>query len=144
MITPPPIPRVTNTNRPMYAAAANGQFILQRCARCRRFIYYPRLACPYCLSDTIRWVSASGSGSVWSFAIVEHPAHPAFNDGVPIVLAAVLLDEGPIMVASVRCSPTEINIGDLVHVIFDLKVDDLVIPRFALSPRDRQPPTTVT
>lgn len=133
MSVSPPAPRVTDVNRPMYDAAGRGEFVIQRCARCEQFVYYPRPACPYCLSDQIEWVPASGRGNVWSFAIVEHPAHPAFDDKVPIVLAAVQLDEGPIMVASVRCAPSEIRIGGAVHVIYDLRVDDLVVPRFALG-----------
>jgi uncharacterized OB-fold protein len=135
MNNPPPKPLVTDVNRPMYAAAARGEFLLQRCVKCGRFIYYPRVACPYCLADEVEWVVASGRGTIYSFTIVEHPAHPAFSDKVPIVLAAVQLDEGPMMVASVQCEPSAIRIGERVQMIYDLEVDGLVIPRFALGTR---------
>lgn len=128
-----PVPRVNDANRPFYEAAAAGRFILQRCARCARWIYYPRVFCPYCLSPDLEWKPASGRGQIHSYAIVHHPAHDYFNDKVPILLAAVRLVEGPIMVASVKAQIDELTIDAPVHVVFDLKVDELTIPRFALG-----------
>ncbi len=128
-----PRPQISEANAPFYEAAASGEFVLQRCEQCRRWIYYPRMLCPYCLSERVAWTPAAGRGELHSYSIVYHPAHPYFNDKIPIILAAVRLAEGPIMVASMTGDISRLRIGAPAHVTFDLRVDGVTIPRFKLD-----------
>jgi uncharacterized protein len=106
--------------------------MLQRCLRCRRLIYYPRAVCPFCLSPDYEWETLSGRGTVYSFAIVWRPNHPAFADQIPIILAVVELSEGPQMVTTlVGCSADRVEIGMDVRVVFDTIADRIALPKFA-------------
>jgi len=110
--------------------------VLQRCLACGRLIYYPRPACPHCLSAEYEWVEMRGTGSVYTYAIVWRPQHEFFNDLVPIVLATIELTEGPLVVTStVNCAPEEIEIGMPVRVVFDRVNDDVALPKFEPLPR---------
>lgn len=127
-----PIPTLYEWNRPFFAGAAEGKLMLQRCFRCKSLIYYPRLVCPSCLSPEYQWETLSGQGSVYSFAIVWRPNHPAFADQIPITLAIVALKEGPQMVTTlVDCIPDRVEMGMDVTVVFDVIADGIALPKFA-------------
>lgn len=127
-----PTPTLHEWNRPFFAAGIAGELKLQRCLRCDALIYYPRLVCPSCLSPDYRWETLSGRGTVFSFAIVWRPHHPAFEDQVPITLAIVELEEGPQMVTTlVDCAPDRVEIGMNVMVVFETIAEGIALPKFA-------------
>lgn len=127
-----PTPTLYEWNRPFFAGGTEGKLQLQRCLRCKALIYYPRLVCPSCLSPDYEWETLSGRGTVFSFAIVWRPNHPAFADQIPITLAIVELNEGPQMVTTlVDCPPDRVEIGMDVAVVFDIIADGIALPRFA-------------
>jgi hypothetical protein len=51
---PEALPTLDETNRAYFAAAARGEFILQRCSA-GHAILYPRLVCPVCHDDQLEW-----------------------------------------------------------------------------------------
>jgi uncharacterized OB-fold protein len=88
--------------------------------------------CPFCLSPEYQWETLSGHGTVYSFAIVWRPNHPAFADQIPIILAVVDLSEGPQMVTTlVGCSADRVEIGMAVSVVFDTIAEGIALPKFA-------------
>jgi hypothetical protein len=89
--------------------------------------------CPVCHSVELRWTEAAGTGSVYSYALLDHPRHPAFSYPVPAVL--VELDEGVRILSNlVDIEPHEIRIGLPVEVAFEPTADDLAVPVF--RPKD--------
>jgi uncharacterized OB-fold protein len=129
-----PAPTLFEWNRPFFAAGTDGKLVLQRCTRCRKLIYYPRILCPFCLSTKYEWETLSGRGSVYSFAIVWRPNHPAFAEQVPIILAVVDLSEGVQMVTTlVGCAPEAVEVGMQVNVVFDTIADGIALPKFEAS-----------
>ena len=48
--------------------------------------------CPQCMSLGIEVAELSGLGTVYSYAILHHPQHPAFE--YPVIGALIDLDEG--------------------------------------------------
>lgn len=127
-----PVPTLFEWNRPFFAGGTDGKLRLQRCARCRQLIYYPRAVCPFCLSPEYQWETLSGRGTVYSFAIVWRPNHPAFADQIPIILAVVELSEGPQMVTTlVGCPADRVEIGMDVSVVFDTIAEGIALPKFA-------------
>lgn len=112
-----PGPVITDVNAPFFEACAKNQFILQRCASCGTWIYYPREACPECLSTDLRWQAAEGSGTVETFTFVHRPESSAFFDDVPIAIVVVELVEGPRMIAGYSGSALP-QIGQRVEVGF--------------------------
>jgi uncharacterized protein len=126
-----PLPQIFPWNAPYFQAGLAGKLVLQKCKACHHLVYYPRVACPYCLSADYEWTELSGKGSVYTFAIVWRPQHEFFNRDLPIVLATVELAEGPLVVTSiVNCPPERISIGMAVHVVFDRVSETIALPKF--------------
>jgi uncharacterized protein len=127
-----PMPRVSTVNAPYFQAAAEGRFELQRCSYCGEHIYYPRVACPHCLAtDGLVWTQVSGRGTVYSFALIHRPQHPALFEEVPIAFAAIQLKEGPLVLANVVNCPCEnLRIGMSVRVITVKVTSQIGLPKF--------------
>lgn len=126
-----PLPVLQPWNRRYFESGLSGLMVLQRCLACRRLIYYPRSACPHCLSPDYEWEEMKGAGEVYTYSIVWRPQHEFFNDAVPIVLATIRLVEGPLVVSTVvNCPPESIEIGMRVRVVFDRVNDKISLPKF--------------
>lgn len=98
-----PLPRPMNTEltKPFWDAAKRHELVLPRCRKCSRYHFYPRELCPFCLSQNLEWVPASGRGYLYTYAVVNQPGHPAFAADVPYVYAIVRLVEGVTMPSNV-------------------------------------------
>jgi uncharacterized protein len=89
----------------------------------------PRPMCPVCHSIELGWADTAGKGSVYSYALLHHPRHPAFSYPVPAVL--VELDEGVRIVSNlVDIEPHDICIGLRVEVAFEPAAEDFAVPVF--------------
>jgi uncharacterized OB-fold protein len=104
-----PLPLRTEENAPYLDGLRAHRLLLQRCGDCSKYRYPPSMFCPWCLSDSLEWVEASGRGSVYSFIILHQPYHPGFRDDLPYNVAVVELAEGPRIVANL----TEIDNADI-------------------------------
>lgn len=114
-----PIPRRTPTSAPYFDAAREGRLILQRCPR-DGFFFYPRSRCPVCLGDDWKWEPVSGRGTVYSFTVDRAGLDPAQRSQLPLVIAAVELEEGPRMTTRiVGCTPEQVSVGLPVEVRFE-------------------------
>lgn len=124
-----PGPILTADNQDFWRAAAQGRLVAQRCGACGRLRHPPRPMCPHCRSLAIELVDLAGTGTVYSYAILHHPQHPAFD--YPIVAALVTLDEG-VRIAThlVDIGPMAVRIDLPVEVTFRPSGDDLAIPVF--------------
>jgi len=90
------------------------------------------------------WEEVSRLGTVYSYAFVHRPQHPAFMDQVPIKLVAVRLDAGPLIVSSlVDEEAVDVAIGDRVEAVFEVFAAGVALPRFRMLPRDRRETSTV-
>src|SRR5258708_10098461 len=47
-----------------------GRFCIQQCTQCTRHVFTPRELCPHCGASPLRWVRASGQGTVYSTSTV--------------------------------------------------------------------------
>ena len=107
---------------------------LRTLQRMRNRVFYPRDVCPgpECFGvGTLEWVESSGKGWVYASSISYQPAHPAFADDVPYVLAIVELDEGVRMHTNViGIDPKEVEIGMRVEVAWDDVTPEISLPKF--------------
>ena len=79
----------------VYAAGVGkGLLRYQRCDDCDRAVFYPRVLCPFCGSQSLRWYESAGRGVIYAHTWV------ARRDGGYSV-ALVDLDEGYRMMSSV-------------------------------------------
>ena len=99
MTSQKPMARITEVNREFWEGCNRDELMLQQCmaADCRRYIYYPRVCCPYCGNDELAWRRVSGRAKIVSFARIHREQHESYAADVPYYFAALQLEEGPLM-----------------------------------------------
>jgi uncharacterized OB-fold protein len=124
-----PAPVVTEDSEPFWSAANRGELVVQRCSGCGRLHHPPRPMCPTCRSTAHEWIPSAGAGTIYSFALLHHPQHPAFS--YPVVAVLVDLDEGVRLVSNlVDVEPADLVIGMPVEVTFVPTANDMAVPVF--------------
>ncbi len=125
------LPFVTDESRPFWDGCREGKLLLQYCDACLRHQFYPRLYCMRCGSQEVRWVEASGRGTIYSYTIIRQNRAPNFVNDVPYNVAIIQLEEGPRMMSNViDIDPAELRIDLPVQVVFDPVSDTISLPRF--------------
>jgi hypothetical protein len=115
---------------PFFDAASDGKLLIQRCADCDEYQFFPRTVCIHCGGDNVDWAEASGRGTVHTYTVIHQQGMPGWRDEVPYVAAIIDLEEGVRMTSNiVEVAPGEVSVGMPVEVTF---VDEgsLVLPRF--------------
>ncbi len=85
--------------------------------------------CPACHSLAIDVVELSGRGTLYSYSLLHHPQHPAFD--YPVLAALVDLDEGVRLVSNLTgVAPPDIRIGMALEVDFEACEGGAVVPVF--------------
>ena len=126
-----PLPKPTPWSRPFWVACKERKLLVQKCEDCQKYIFYPKLFCPFCLSERLHWVESSGKGKIYSFTVVYSYQPTEFEDDVPYVIAVIELEEGVRMMSNiVECKPDDIRCDMEVEVIFEQVTDDVTFPRF--------------
>jgi uncharacterized OB-fold protein len=90
--------------------------------------------CPTCNSFENEWVLMSGRGTIYSYTIVEHSAHPLLDGRVPYLVILVELEEGVRIVSNLVGwkQGDEVRIGAPVAVAW-LPIEDVTLPQFQLT-----------
>jgi hypothetical protein len=85
--------------------------------------------CPRCHSVDWQEQRLTGTGSLYSYAVLHHPRSPLFE--YPVVAALVDLDEGVRVVTNlVGVEPDDIRIGMRLIVDFEATSDGGTVPVF--------------
>lgn len=127
-----PIPVPTPETRPYWEAARRHELALPRCRPCNEVFFYPRAACPRCLSGDLEWTTLSGRGTLHTFTVVQR-GQKNFPLGTPYVIAIVELAEGPRLMTNlveVAPDPAKLTIGMPLEVVFEDVSADIALPRF--------------
>jgi uncharacterized protein len=128
LLEPPP----SDEAAPFWDATRRSELVLPWCVACERPFWYPRAACPRCLSDEIEWRAASGEGVVYA-ASVQHLPGPGRDaaDG-PYVVALVDLAEGVRVMGNVsECAPDDVQVGMPVRATWHPLSDGRKLLQFA-------------
>ena len=126
-----PLPVVNPWAKPFWEGARERKLLIQKCKDCEKFIFYPRIVCPYCFSENVEWVEASGKGTIYSYTVVVNNAPSAFIDDMPYVVAIIKLEEGVQMLSNiVGCEPSELKCDMPVEVTFEKLNDGFTLPKF--------------
>lgn len=126
-----PLPEPSTLTEPFWQGLRRREVRIQRCGECRRYVFYPRALCPYCLSETLEWVRASGKGRVYSYTIVRRAMHPAFQPAVPYVFAIIELEEGVRLPSNViNCRPEDVRVDMRVKAVYDDVTSDITLLKF--------------
>lgn len=125
-----PAPILTDDNHEFWDAACDGRLVAQRCTGCGALRHPPRPMCPHCHALEHELLVLAGTGTIYSYAILHHPQHPAFD--YPVIAVLVDLDEGVRIVSNlVDVAPGDVTIGARVEVRFVPTADDGAVPVFA-------------
>lgn len=127
---PRPAPVLDPDSAPYYGAALEGRLVVQRCDTCGNTQLYARDRCLRCRSE-VRWVEASGRGTIYSFTVIRQQHQRPFRTWLPYVVALVDLEEGPrVMTNLVECDPDRVHIGMAVRARFEPVSEDAGIALF--------------
>lgn len=121
--TPPrtrPVPDVDDPRTaPFWAAAADGQLVVQRCPACGALRWPPGPVCTECLTPGGEWAPVRPTGTLYSYAEYHRALDPAFAAEVPYVVALVELDDGPRMYGRFHGPVSTQTVGRRVRAVFD-------------------------
>lgn len=128
---PRPLPHVNKDSEPYWRSAKEHALKLQRCNDCGRFRFYPSRACTWCHSLEFDWAPVSGKGEVFTYSVVARGPGSPFEDLLPLVVAMVVLEEGPAMMSNiVGCPEAEVRIGMPVQLSYQDVNEQVTLPVF--------------
>ena len=131
--TAKPLPQADPVTAPFWASVRAHAMQIQRCRACGQHIFYPRGLCPHCFASDLEWVRVSGQGTLYAFTIVHRHPNPAFQAGVPYVVALVELAEGVRLLGNltgIAPDPAVVKVGLLVEIAYDDVTTDISLPVF--------------
>ncbi|HEX4867653.1 MAG TPA: OB-fold domain-containing protein [Acidimicrobiales bacterium] len=118
-------PPVTPLAEPYWEATRREELVAQRCGSCDGFVWYPREACPHCLSADLGWEPLAGTGTIYTFNVMRKPGNPMMGDEVPYVVGLVDLDEGIRMTTNiVGADPSSLRCDQRVAVDWSVELSD--------------------
>jgi uncharacterized OB-fold protein len=116
-------------SRTYWEAAREGRLLIQRCAACGEYQFYPRGHCVHCSAAGPEWIEANGTGRLHTFSVVHRTATQAFAEDVPYVVGILELDDGPRLTVNVVDTPLEELACDLpVRVVFTTVTQEITLP----------------
>jgi len=130
---PLPLPAPDVLTQFFWDGLEQGELRIQRCARCRKYIHYPKPICRFCASRELAGEAVSGRASLYSWTIAVQAFHPFWAPRVPFTLATVELVEQPgLMFVSqiVDCEESELQIGMSLTLVFENLGPGLTLPFF--------------
>ncbi|MQA80490.1 MAG: hypothetical protein GEV10_18760 [Streptosporangiales bacterium] len=113
-------------DEPLWDELGEERVVVQRCKECAAFVHPPTVACGNCLSTDLALAPVTGAGEVlaWTRMHLEYLEEwPP-----PYVVAAVRLDEGPILMCTVTEGATEV--GARGRVVPHVAASSLAVYRF--------------
>ena len=130
-------PLVSPDTEFFWAGTSAGELRIQRCGNCAALRHPPGPMCPQCgaaqrdsaqgSSGGPGYVTAAGTGEVYSYVVHHHPPVPGKQ--LPIVVALVQLPEGVRMVGELLgVRPDQVRVGLPVQVEFVRVDDELTLP----------------
>lgn len=127
-----PVPQPDEVSRPFFEGAARGELMIQQCDSCRAYLAPGSRCCTECLSEELRWVAASGQGTLFTFAVMYQRYHPGFAADLPYNIAVVQLAEGPRLNTAIVGVPNDaLQVGMPLAVTFEEAGDGVFLPKFA-------------
>ena len=126
-----PLPKPTKWSAKFWDGTKRHKLLIQKCRKCNKYIFYPKIYCTYCFSEDLEWVQSSGKGIIYSYTVVMNNPVSSFMDDIPFVIAIVELNERVRMLSHiVGYDDMEIKCDMEVEVIFEELNDQFTIPKF--------------
>ena len=107
-----------------WQAAERNELVIQHCAECGSYQFYPRPFCLECGSMDLTWRQVSGDGMIYSMTEVQIAVSQLLEP--PYTVALVELDEGPRMLGNILDGPAQI--GNRVKLVWQEREDAPPLP----------------
>jgi len=104
-----PVPAVNRDNQFFWDGARDRELRIQRCNGCEHLLAPPGPRCPHCGSFDMGWVTASGRGRLYSYAVPEHPKAAGFE--YPLLVALVEVEGTRTVANLVGITRDQLRIG---------------------------------
>lgn len=131
-----PRPAPDLVSAPFWAAANQGELVIQRCGRCGIYQHPPAPLCGACLSTELSFEPMTGEATVYSFTETHAGArHPYFAATAPYRVGLVELAEQPGLLMYTNFPGAELRdlrVGAAARVVFEPIGDDIALPQFAV------------
>jgi uncharacterized protein len=102
-----------------------GELRFQRCGVCQTWIHLPRVLCPECGSEDLKWERSTGCGTLYSWTRTHRSFNPRFGEQPPYVCAVVELDEGVRVLTRLIDAPKgDLSLGSTVTAAFESADND--------------------
>lgn len=125
----PPQPALSQDTAFFWEGLKAGKLLIQRCTSCHTLRHPPGPACTSCHSLEWDTVQSSGRGKLFSFVVMHHPQHPAFDYPHPVGL--IELEEGVRLVAPLAgVNPDELEMGMAMEVVIEPVEGEHRLPSF--------------
>lgn len=128
-----PLPNLSEPDTaPFWAATREKKLTYQQCDACGTVVWHPRAHCTGCTAGTLRWHTASGRGTIYTYSVVRQSYHPFFRTRVPYAVAWIDLAEGPRLlsnVVGVADPTTDLTCGQAVEVEWE-EHEEVNVPLF--------------
>lgn len=112
-------PTIDATSAPYWDAAREGRLLIAACGACGLRHHYPRPMCPFCWSDQVEPLEASGQGSLHTYSVIHVNDLAPFRNRLPYIAALVDLAEGPRVITTIEgAEPGELSMDMPVTAVF--------------------------
>jgi uncharacterized OB-fold protein len=138
------LPAIDADAAPFFEGCREGVLRMQQCAETGRLIFPPRPMSPWAPHAAPVWITVSGRGTIWSFAVPHPPLLPPYQERAPYVVIAVALEEDPTVrllgnllaregdpIEAMR--PEQVRIGAPVRAVFEAISEEITLPRWVLQ-----------
>lgn len=112
---------------------------LERCADCAHVQYPSRGFCAQCLSPNVRTDPVGDAGRLVSWTTLQTSLEPALRQHLPLTIASVKLDEGPVVIAYFNGQPDKVGQSVNIALVADPAGTPMLV---AQSHTDATPPET--
>jgi uncharacterized OB-fold protein len=111
-----PVPlqsREHNRIYPFYDHLREGRLTTTRCSKCDHIAWPPRIICPKCVSDQLRWEDFPDAGRIYAYTVQTGGNPPGFPRS--LIFALIDFDNGLRIISQlVDCKPEEVEVGSEV------------------------------
>ncbi len=125
------LPTIEEETKVYWDGAREGNLLLAQCNACGKPHHYPRPICPFCWSDDVVQIQASGRATLYTYSTVFMNDLPPFGERLPYVAAMVDLEEGPRLATNmIECDPADLEVGMAVELVFLPLTEEISAPFF--------------
>lgn len=108
------------------AYLARRELRIPRCRRTGRVLDFLELGQVNLEARELEWIDASGRARLFSFVVYRRQYHPDFVP--PYNVAAITLEEGPLLISTVMAEPENIAVDMPLEATFDLNGRLVFVP----------------